>query len=177
MKTHTLSQLLLSALLLVLMGCTEVPTRPTEESLEATRNKTTSIAPKQALTTLFTVHMPQQTVKALRDGEETKAEVEAKIEIFSDGTAKGEWGWEEEGRIVFHGKVVNQAFEGKGIFDASGNLDAIEIAFREANGELIFATVKPNIIDIESQDKLTFVALDNEQVLSHSFEAIGEIRF
>lgn len=143
--------LVLTGLFLVLMSCAETPTSIDLEDANragADINPRTSLnarqhAATQAQGSPLVVQMPRQTVAALRDGVETRAEVGARIGIDADGTAQGELRW----RSREDGRVVIQALTGRGIFDEQGALAQVEIEFVEANGERVSATVTPGTTD------------------------------
>ena len=183
MKTLPIAGLLLSGLLLVLMSCAEIPTslEPGDLNLDVSDNdpRISLNAPQQVLAQaqgLIVVDLPRQTVDALRDGVETQAQVSARIRISPDGKATGSLRWKTD----VDGQVVIQALTGAGTFDGKGALVLVEIEFREANGELVVATVTPNA---SYEDCLIWDLVNGSTALtgrnnfpfSVSFEASGEI--
>ena len=185
MKTRSIPSLLLSAFFLVLMSCTETPTGldPANSNLYGAGidARVSLNAPQQGVAqaqgSLIVVHVPRQTVDALRDGQPTQAQVGARIRIGPDGTAEGELRW----RSREDGQVVIRALTGRSIFDPDGAFVRAELEFREANGERVAATVTPSTTD---PDCLIWDLINGESGAigennfpeQVSFEASGEIR-
>lgn len=148
MNKHAMPGLLLAALLLMLVGCTDTPTGldledPSLEAADPAPRLSLAAPPHAAAhasAPLIVVEMPWQSVEALRDGQPTKAQVEARLRIDPDGTARGALRW----RTREDGPVVIRAVTGRGVFDEQGALVRADVTFREANGESVVATVTPD---------------------------------
>ena len=123
------------------------------------------------------IDMPRQTVEAVRDGVKIKAQVRAKIRIRPDGRARGKLYWKSRA----DGKVVIQAIEGRGFFDEENvELVRVHLEFREANGELVAATVtratsNEDCLIWDLINGTTGQSRDNNFPERVSFEASGEI--
>jgi len=184
MKTLPIPSLLLSALFLVLMSCAEIPTSfdPADSILDgADIDARVSLnAPQQVVALAqgapIIIHLPPQTVDALRDGQPTQAQVQARIRIRPDGTAEGELRW----RSREDGQVVIRALTGRGVFDADGAFVRAELEFREANGERVATTVTrsttdPDCLLWDLMNGETGAIGENNFPERVSFEASGEI--